>query len=208
MEPRNRMNFICRALIAAAALALLTSCGDSLALLTSCGDSSTKNNTQGDLPMTLTIKCAAFEPNAPIPKKHTGEGEDVSPALQWSGIPKEAKELALICDDPDAPTPKPWVHWVIYGLPLGTASLPENVKQGKTLAVPANARQGITDFGKIGYNGPMPPKGHGTHHYHFKLYALDAPLNLEAGLTKDAFLAAAKKHILAQGEVIGTYERK
>ncbi|HLX64837.1 MAG TPA: YbhB/YbcL family Raf kinase inhibitor-like protein [Planctomycetota bacterium] len=158
--------------------------------------------------MTLAIKSSAFDPNMPIPKKFTGEGDDVSPALQWSGIPTETKELALICDDPDAPTPKPWVHWVLYGVPPETAGLPENVKKSNTLTAPKNARQGVNDFGKIGYNGPLPPKGHGTHRYHFKLYALDAPLNLNAGLSKEDVLEAAKKHILAQGEVIGTYERK
>jgi Raf kinase inhibitor-like YbhB/YbcL family protein len=177
-----------------------------LLLLSNCGDSA--NSPKGELPMAITMKSPAFEVNGVIPKKHTGEGDDVSPALDWSGVPKAAKELALICDDPDAPRKEPWVHWVIYGIPPDTTALPENVKKDKQLTDPKNARQGMNDFGKTGYNGPMPPKGHGVHHYHFKLYAFDTALNLDAGLTKDAFLAASKKHLMAQGELIGTYERK
>src|SRR5208337_3915886 len=132
----------------------------------------------GEIPMTITLTSPAFAANQAIPVKHTGEGQNRSPALVWSGIPAQAKELALICDDPDAPRPPPWVHWVLYGLPLATQSLPEGVDPEPTLIEPKGACQGRNSSSTIGYQGPMPPKGHGTHHYHFKLYALDAALKL------------------------------
>jgi Raf kinase inhibitor-like YbhB/YbcL family protein len=108
--------------------------------------------------------------------------------------------MALICDDPDAPTPEPWVHWILYKIPPTLSGLKEGDKGGGV--------EGKNSFEKIGYGGPMPPRGHGMHHYHFKLYALDQPLGLGAGLSKDQLLAAMKGHVLAQGELIGTYERK
>ncbi|MGD0094274.1 MAG: YbhB/YbcL family Raf kinase inhibitor-like protein [Planctomycetota bacterium] len=163
---------------------------------------------KGELPMTIAITSTAFKAQAAIPKKHTGEGADTSPPLAWSGVPAEAKELALICDDPDAPRAEPWVHWVLYSLPAGAKDLPEGVPAKETLQEPQGARNGVNDFGKLGYGGPMPPRGHGTHHYYFKLYALDAALNLAPRLTKKKLLEALKGHILAQGELIGTYERK
>jgi len=158
--------------------------------------------------MAITITSGAFRAGDKIPKKYTGEGADVSPPLAWQGVPKECKELALICDDPNAPTSEPWVHWVIYGIPADTTGLPEAVTATDILITPKGAKQGMTDFKKVGYGGPMPPPGHGTHHYYFKLYALDTQLNLPPKQTKKQLLAAMKGHILAQGELIGTYERK
>ena len=160
-----------------------------------------------DTAMTITISSTAFSHNEPIPRKHTGEGEDVSPALAWSGIPEGTMELALIMDDPDAPRPEPWVHWVIYKLPPTLTGLPEGVPQTPTLGEPAGAVQGNNTWPAIGYRGPMPPPGHGVHHYHFKLYALDAALDVQPGLDKKQLLAKMKGHILAEGELIGTYQR-
>ncbi len=150
--------------------------------------------------MAIRLTSAAFMPSGPIPQKHTGEGPDKSPQLAWSGVPDGTKELLLICDDPDAPRPKPWVHWVLCGIPATCAALEEGQKGIGT--------EGRTDSGKNGYGGPMPPRGHGVHHYHFKIYALDTPLGLRAGTTKDEALAAMKGHVLADGELVGTYERK
>lgn len=150
--------------------------------------------------MPINVTSPAFPPGGPIPKKHTGEGPDVSPALAWSGVPEGAKELALICDDPDAPRPKPWVHWVVCAIPAGKTGLPEGSAGG--------AAEGVNDFGRKGYGGPMPPRGHGVHHYHFRLYALDAPVGPGLGATKEQLLAAMKGHVLDEGEVVGTYERK
>ena len=159
--------------------------------------------------MTLTIQSSAFQSDAVIPKRFTGDGEDVSPQLTWSGLPDGATELALIMDDPDAPTPQPWVHWVIYKIPAGTAGLPEALPQTATLTLPEGALQGVNSWGSdnIGYRGPAPPAGHGVHHYHFKLFALGTTLNVQSGLTKAQLLAAMEGHMIAQGELIGTYQR-
>jgi Raf kinase inhibitor-like YbhB/YbcL family protein len=149
--------------------------------------------------MAIVVTSSAFEQGERIPTKHTGEGEDVSPPLQWEGVPQGTQELALICDDPDAPTPQPWVHWVLFSLSAGLAGLGEGANGGGV--------EGMTDFGKPGYGGPMPPKGHGVHRYYFKLYALDVAVDLPAGATKSDLLTAMEGHVLAQGELMGTYER-
>ncbi len=162
--------------------------------------------------MKLKLTSTAFRPSATIPRKFTGEGDDVSPPLAWEGMPAGTKEFALICDDPDAPSPEPWVHWVIYGIPADVHALPEGVKSSEPeLKRPVVARQGKNSFGSgatIGYRGPMPPPGHGVHHYHFKLYSLDTRLDLAPGSKKDQLLDAMKGHVLAEAELVGTYERK
>jgi Raf kinase inhibitor-like YbhB/YbcL family protein len=163
---------------------------------------------------TLEVASAAFAQGQPIPGKYTGEGDDVSPPLSWSNLPKGVKELALICDDPDAPSKEPWVHWVIYNIPANATGLAPGVPRELRLKEPAGAVQGVNSWpkddpgGNVGYRGPMPPPGHGTHHYHFKLYALDAPLAAEPGLDKAALLKAIEGHVLAEGQLIGTYQRK
>ncbi len=161
--------------------------------------------------MAFKLSSSAFDAGKPIPRKYSGEGNDVSPPLAWDGAPEGTKEFALICDDPDAPTPKPWVHWVIYGIAADVRQLPEGVKREPQLREPVAAKQGKNSWDSgatIGYRGPMPPPGHGTHRYHFKLYALDIPLELAPSATKDQLLAAIKGHVLAEAELIGTYERK
>ena len=159
-------------------------------LLASCGEGN----------MSIHMASVAFDADRPIPKKHTGEGPDISPPLTWSGVPAGAKELALICDDPDAPTENPWVHWVLYKLP---PTLP-GLQEGDT----GGGLAGKNDFEKMGYGGPMPPKGHGVHHYQFKLYALDRTVDAGPGLTKEQLLEKMKGHILTQGVLVGTYERR
>ena len=162
-------------------------------------------------PMTATIRVTseAFGNGGWIPKRHayTGEGDNVSPPLAWDGVPDGARQLALICDDPDAPRPEPWVHWVLYGLDPTTRALPAGLPAAGDLAGPVTGRQGVNSWDEIGWGGPMPPKGHGTHHYRFRLYALDAPVRLERGATKEQLLAAMKGHVLATGELVGTYAR-
>ncbi len=157
--------------------------------------------------MTISIQSSAFRAGEPVPTLNTEDGKDVSPPLSWSNVPAEAKELALIMDDPDAPSAEPWVHWVIYKIPVGVASLPEKVSPTGAPTEVKGAQQGKNSWNTIGYRGPAPPKGHGFHHYHFRLYALDAPLNVPSGLTKKQLLEAMKGHILAQGELVGTYKR-
>jgi Raf kinase inhibitor-like YbhB/YbcL family protein len=167
--------------------------------------------TQGDKRMTIEITSTAFKHEQPIPKKFTGEGADVSPPLAWSGVPKNAKEIVLICDDPDAPTPEPWVHWVLYGLSPTIKALPEGIARKPRLQEPVTAIQGNNSWPAkeaVGYRGPMPPQGHGVHHYYFKLYALDTNLDAESGLSKKAVLAKIRDHIVAEGVLMGTYERR
>lgn len=154
--------------------------------------------------MAIKLTSTAFAEGQPIPVKHTGQGEDISPALLWSEIPSGTKSLALICDDPDAPVGT-WVHWVIWNIPPETPGLAEAVPQKAEL--PSGARQGMNDFRKMGYGGPMPPPGN-AHRYYFKIYALGIQPDLKAGATKDKLLAAMKGHILAEGQLMGTYQRR
>ena len=152
--------------------------------------------------MDIKLTSTAFQDGGIIPTKYTCDGTNVSPPLDWSGAPQTTKSLALICDDPDAPG-KTWVHWVVFDLPAGRSSLPENVPPQGTIA--GGGKQGMNDFKKIGYGGPCPPSG--THRYFFKIYALTAELNLESRTTKDQLWQAMKDHILAQGELMGRYKR-
>ncbi len=165
---------------------------------------------KGEKRMTLTITSTAFTQGQPIPKKYSGEGADVSPPLAWSGVPENAKELVLICDDPDAPTPEPWVHWVLYKIPADTKGVAEAIPRQPRLKEPAGAVQGKNSWptgDTIGYRGPMPPPKHGVHHYYFKLYALDRPLDQPPGLSKNALWENIRRHIMAEGVLMGTYER-
>ena len=158
--------------------------------------------------MTISVTSTAFEAGQPIPKKYSGEGQDLSPPLAWSNVPQGAKEIALICDDPDAPAGT-WVHWVLYKIPADVTGLPEGLPREKILKVPAGAAQGINSFSKdnLGYRGPLPPPGHGPHHYHFKVFALDKPVSVPPGVDKKTLLAEIREHVLARGEMVGTYER-
>lgn len=156
----------------------------------------------------IILTSSRFENGGPIPRRYTGDGDDASPPLAWSAVPAGTIELALIADDPDAPTAEPWVHWVLYKIPGGTTSLPEKIAPARHLAALHGALQGKNSWPNgIGYRGPAPPKGHGVHHYHFRLYALDTELNIEAGADKTSLISAMQGHIVAEGELIGTYER-
>jgi len=155
----------------------------------------------------LTLTSEAFEANATVPRKYTGDGQDTSPPLTWSDLPPGTKELALIVDDPDAPTPQPWVHWVLYAIPSDLLGLPEGIAPALRVSEPAALLQGKNSWGHVGYGGPAPPKGHGLHHYHFKLYALDMSLNVDPGASKATVMEAIAGHVLAEGDLIGTYQR-
>ena len=154
--------------------------------------------------MTMKVTSSAFQAGQPIPATYTCEGLDISPPLHWSGVPAAAKSLALICDDPDAPVGT-WVHWVLYDLPVTTTDLAEKVPTSETL--PTGAKQGINDFKRVGYGGPCPPPGK-PHRYYFKLYALDADLALKPRATKAELLRAMEGHLLAEGQLMGTYQRR
>jgi Raf kinase inhibitor-like YbhB/YbcL family protein len=151
----------------------------------------------------MQLTSPAFREGDTIPKQYTCDGEDLSPALQWSGAPDTTKSFALICDDPDAPRGT-WVHWVLFNLPADTQELAGTVAAQKVL--PSGAKQGTNDFRKIGYGGPCPPKGK-PHRYFFKLYALDTLLDLPDAATRQQVLTAMKGHLLAEGQLMGKYGR-
>ncbi len=153
--------------------------------------------------MALSLSSIAFQGGGRVPVKYTCEGQDVSPPLIWSEPPQGTQSLALIVDDPDAPGGV-FTHWVLFNIPPDSGELPEAMPTQAQL--PSGALQGKNDFGKIGYGGPCPPPGR-PHHYCFTLYALDRVLDLKAGVSKKQVLDAMQGHILAQGELTGTYQR-
>jgi hypothetical protein len=155
----------------------------------------------GDI-MEIKVTSTAFAEGGMIPPKYTCDGQDISPPLQWDAVPEGTESIALISDDPDAPRGT-WVHWVLFNLPAQTKKLSENIPHDKTL--PNGAKQGITDFGKVGYGGPCPPSG--THRYFFRIYALDTVLQLGADASERELLEAMEGHILAQGRLMGKYKR-
>jgi Raf kinase inhibitor-like YbhB/YbcL family protein len=155
------------------------------------------------VPMSFELKSSDFAAGSTIPQQFTCTGTDISPALQWSGAPANAKSFALIADDPDAPVGT-WVHWVLYNLPASARSLPQNFP--KSEKGQDGTLQGRNDFGKIGYGGPCPPPGK-PHRYFFKLYALDSQLDLKPGASKKEVERALQSHILAQAETMGRFSR-
>jgi len=154
--------------------------------------------------MNIPVTSTAFAEGRPIPDKYTCSGPNVSPVLRWGNAPAGTKSFALIADDPDAPVGT-WVHWVLYDLPPATMSLAENVPSSPEL--PDGSKQGVNDFGQPGYGGPCPPPGK-PHRYFFKIYALDIMLNLKSGATKKELLKAMDGHVLAEGQLMGTYQRQ
>ena len=153
--------------------------------------------------MTMQVTSPAFKQSDMIPDRYTCKGEDLSPALRWAGVPSGTKSLALIFDDPDAPMGT-WVHWIIYNIPADSAGLPENVPAANP--VKGGGIQGANSWGRIGYGGPCPPSG--THRYFFRLYALDTMLDLKPGATKSQLLKTMEGHILAEGELMGRYQKR
>lgn len=172
-------------------------------MCSSKGNSDEVKKKKEGVKMSLKLISPAFKDGERIPQKYTCEGKDVSPPLEWSGVPEGTKSFALICDDPDAPMGT-WVHWVVYNIPDTTNSLPEGVPKGNVVL--GGISQGVTSFGWAGYGGPCPPRGP-AHRYFFKLYALDTPLNLEPGATKEKLLKAMEGHILATAQLMGLYSR-
>jgi Raf kinase inhibitor-like YbhB/YbcL family protein len=146
------------------------------------------------------LTSSAFKEGERIPRGYTCDGANVSPSLEWSGVPKTARTLAIIADDPDAPSGT-FVHWVVYNLSAENMGIVENLPQDGELK--AGGFQGKNDFEKTGYGGPCPPSG--THRYFFKIYALDAELPLKAGATRAEVENAMAGHILAQAQLMGTY---
>jgi len=161
---------------------------------------------KGDKNMSYTIKSSAFKEGAPIPKEYSCEGKNTSPELSWSGAPAGTKSFVLICDDPDAPHGA-WTHWIVYDVPSTTLSFSPNMKIGAELE--HGIKQGSQSSGVLGYQGPCPPQGHGVHHYHFTLYAMECPsLGIAGGADRKQVEQAMVKHIISQTQCMGTYERK
>lgn len=158
--------------------------------------------------MSLTVKSPAFPEGHAIPRAHTEDGDDRSPALTWANQPKGTAVFALIVDDPDAPGEEPWVHWILVNIPASLGTLPAGFREDSFPAdAPAGLIQGVNSWGTVGYRGPAPPPAHGVHHYHFKFYALDAPLDVPEGLSKHDLLELLSGHVLSRGELVGTYHR-
>jgi len=157
--------------------------------------------------MPLAIRSVAFADGAEIPLRHTCEGADLSPPLAWSGVPSQARSLALVVDDPDAPDPAAprmtWVHWVLYDLSPSLGGLEEGLHHG---ALPPGTREGLNDWRRTGWGGPCPPIG--RHRYFFKLYALDAALGDLGTPTKARLEQAMRGHVVAEAQLVGTYEKK
>lgn len=153
----------------------------------------------GILP-TILVSSSAFHASGPLPVSSTADGEGVPPALTWEGVPDRARSIALVCEDPDAPFPEPFVHWLVYDLPATARTL-----GGST---PLPGKEGKNSKLATGFIGAAPPVGHGIHHYHFQIFALDGALDLAPGIGRGDLLDAMKGHVLAFGELVGTYERK
>ncbi len=159
----------------------------------------------------MQLTSPVFGRNGTIPIRYTGEGNDVSPPLEWSYIPEGTRSFALLCDDPDAPVrmekEHPFAQWIVYNIPVRVSSLPEGLPRREILLLPLLCTQGRNSAGKIGYHGPMPAAGSGPHHYHFKLFALSTAIPFAAGMRREAFLLALQGHVLETAELVGTYER-
>ena len=156
--------------------------------------------------MTLSLTSDAFTDGGEIPARYTCEGEDLAPALRWTGIPDGTRSLVLIVDDPDAPDPAApkttWVHWVLYNIPADTLGLDEGVSAP---GLPQGTREGLNDWKRAGYDGPCPPVG--RHRYYHKLYALDTTLPEMSRPTKAEVEAAMQGHVLAQAQLLGVYQK-
>ncbi len=168
----------------------------------STGCSEKRGFTMGFALSDMTLTSSAFDDGGAIPTRHTGEGEDVSPQMSWSKVPDGTRSFALICHDPDAPLVSPgtygFVHWVLYGIPGSVTELAEGFD---------GYVKGTNNFGNAGYGGPMPPEGHGTHHYFFWLLALDSEPDLEPGLSMWELLEKIEPNVIGANRLVGTYSR-
>jgi hypothetical protein len=158
-------------------------------------------------PSTVIVESEGFGNMASIPTKYSADHGSISPPLRWSNVPAETQSLALVVEDPDAPTPNPFVHWLLYNIAADIRSIPENVGHERTLAILGGAQQGKNSGLKIGWTGMAPPLGDIPHHYHFQLFALSAHLPLDPGAGRSALLEAMAGHVVGRGEIVGTYQR-
>jgi Raf kinase inhibitor-like YbhB/YbcL family protein len=157
---------------------------------------------------TLTVSSSAFKDGQPIPETYTAYGKGRSVPLTWSNPPSRTRSIAVVMDDPDAKGPRPFVHWLIYNIPAETKSLDAGLPTKPRLDSPKGALQGSNSTKGTGYFGPRPPQGDPPHHYQIKVYALDEALKIDPGADEDKLLEAMKGHILGQGQVVGTVQKK
>jgi Raf kinase inhibitor-like YbhB/YbcL family protein len=157
--------------------------------------------------VTLAVTTPAFQDGERIPDRCARGGRNLSPALNWSELPDETASVALICEDPDAPTLKPFVHWVIFNLSPSLPGLPEGVPHGPAPDGLAGAAQGVNDFDGVGYDGPAPPAGTGPHRYRFQMFALSRKLGLPSGASASALRRAMDGHVIGKGVIAGIYSR-
>lgn len=164
-------------------------------------------------PQRITVSSPTLKEGDTIPRQYTPDGRNDSPPLMWTGVPTGARELAVVCEDPDAGNPPPFVHWIVYKIPATAKGLPEALPIDTATKMPADlsgAVQGTNGFRRALYRGPAPPPGK-PHHYHFVVYALDAPVAVKAGqppMTRAELLDAIKGHVIGQGELVALYERQ
>ncbi|HEY4105213.1 MAG TPA: YbhB/YbcL family Raf kinase inhibitor-like protein [Polyangiaceae bacterium] len=148
----------------------------------------------------IDVRSVAFDADTALPISCTIDGVGAPPPISFHGVPKAAKSLLVICEDPDAPFPEPYLHWLVYGMPGAAEDLDAESQQ--------NYRLGQNSKLELGYTPAAPPPGHGVHHYHFQVFALDRALDLDTGMGRSDVLDAMKNHVLAWGEIIGTYQRE
>ena len=146
----------------------------------------------------IDVRSTAFTDGGSLPVTFTADGAGAAPPITWTNVPDDARSLVLIAEDPDAPFPRPFVHWLVYSLPVTTSSIESS---------PAGGREGKNSTLKTGYSPAAPPAGHGMHHYHFQIFALDTVLELGEGAGRSALLDAMRHHVIAWGEIVATYER-
>lgn len=159
---------------------------------------------------TITVSSSAFDHHGTVPLAYTAYGDNTVPSISWSELPAGTQQLALVMDDPIAPTPQPFVHWVAYNIPVDAEGLPEGLTRDAEVNVAGleGMINGLNGLRQTGYFGPRPPKDGKLHAYHFRIYALDSELNLPAGLNKAELMSAIEGHVLATGMLMGHYEEK
>ncbi len=158
----------------------------------------------------MQLTSTAFQSIETIPARYTGDGEDISPPLLWADLPNGTASLALLCEDPDAPSAtaeQPFVHWVLFNLDPGVGMLPDGIPAEAIVREPVPCEQGVNSFGELGYRGPAPPAGHGMHRYVFRLFALARALELPPRAHREDLLRAMREHLLKEAHLTATYER-
>lgn len=157
--------------------------------------------------MTFKLTSVAFQAGETIPRKFTAEGAEISPELRWSGAPETTREFALLCEDPDAPMPESFLHWMIYGISANISEIPEGLPSEGEIYYPLRALQGMNSKMRFGFTGPLPPFFHGPHRYFFRLFALNAPVNLHPGASRAEFVAELDGKVIAEAQLVGKYAR-